>query len=754
MNSPNCTVAPGLAKAGFFVFPCYPKDEGERDEKGEPQFKAKRPLYGVQWRRHSTTDPEQIAAWWRARPDAVPAIDCARSGLLVIDADRHDPARDGVAAWQALAKQHKPTYAPVVETPNSGLHIYFRNRTPAHGNKEGRLKGTGMNVRGFGGFVIAAGAIMADARKYLARGDITAIKDMPDWLWDLITDAAEEKKTAQNVTCPPEHVQKTPILQHVAPQSERETIRLAAYVQSAVDAELDALRNAPKGGRNNALNTAAFSLGTMAGAGWLSAAQAEALLCAVAEDIGLGRAEAAATVASGLHSGMTKPRDPLPDDGARPNDDAKAARGWEIASGLIATRSQQMASSPSSSALSQRESRLLAPQSEIVIDGAPDDDAPYDWLAEAERIAVFDGAFEIMSPPAIIRNLLPRNGLVIDGGQSGAGKSYIEIDMAVAIASGQDWFGEPVRERCGVVYIAAEGWDTIGRRIISAKRARGIPDSERLPLALPRWPSVALTIDGRKDVAGFNVVGHGCRAIHEHFQARFGVRLGVGIFDTVSSACPMRDENNNAEVAKVVGVLGELRRALDICLVGVHHFGKNQENGMRGGSAWRANCDHSRVFLTDRDGVSDEFSNRRMMLEKNRLGKEGQTYGYELSELSFGRDTWGDDITECFIEPVDYRDKKKEPRKEPESVRRFRAAYAAALTAYEPVEGVERPNFEAVPLANARNHFNAIWATGEEMLSRQEQAKRNNAWHRAGERVRGDLFTFEIIGGTEWLWPI
>ena len=51
----------------------------------------------VKWRDVSTTDPDQIKEWFKQWPDALPAIDLAKSGHIILDGDRHG-GPDGVAA--------------------------------------------------------------------------------------------------------------------------------------------------------------------------------------------------------------------------------------------------------------------------------------------------------------------------------------------------------------------------------------------------------------------------------------------------------------------------------------------------------------------------------------------------------------------------------------------------------------------------------------------------------------------------------
>ena len=67
------------------------------------------------------------------------------------------------------------------------------------------------------------------------------------------------------------------------------------------------------------------------------------------------------------------------------------------------------------------------------------------------------------------------------GGQSGAGKTFIVIDLAVSVASGEPFFGHKVTERVGVAIFAAEGASAIASRVTVARNHKA--QGEILPIA-------------------------------------------------------------------------------------------------------------------------------------------------------------------------------------------------------------------------------------------------------------------------------
>ena len=83
----------------------------------------------------------------------------------------------------------------------------------------------------------------------------------------------------------------------------------AAYAHKALAEELAKLAGTGEGERNSNLNKTAFTLGQLIGAGVLDRGSVDAALLGVSLSIGLGEAEALATIKSGLEGGMKEPRE-------------------------------------------------------------------------------------------------------------------------------------------------------------------------------------------------------------------------------------------------------------------------------------------------------------------------------------------------------------------------------------------------------------------------------------------------------------
>lgn len=278
----NAKVAADLAAAGFSVFPCHAGGE-----------QAKRPMPGVFWRSASTSDHVKVAGWWKRWPEAAVGLDLAKSGIVVIDADRHGD-EDGVGSIAELmhANGFDPNPVPTVATPNQGTHFYFRQPPGSNlGNGRGSLP-AGVDVRGSGGYVIAPGSAMADGRLYEGFGFDAEIPVLPNWLFDIIATKAEPV---------PVMVPAGPVISDT---------RVNAYVDAAVSAEIEAVRSAPRGTRNQQLNRSAFALGQLVGAGLLGDGEVSAMLENAASDLTRddGPAQTRKTIRSGLMAGKRDPR--------------------------------------------------------------------------------------------------------------------------------------------------------------------------------------------------------------------------------------------------------------------------------------------------------------------------------------------------------------------------------------------------------------------------------------------------------------
>lgn len=301
--SPMLSFALDYVRRGWPVFPCNPLNK-------HPFLKcdvdaAGAEIQGTGGLKKASLDPAQVKDWWQKWPNAMIGVPMGQSsGVWAIDPDapKKDAQPDGRKHWAELKLKHgnhAPTHAH--NTPNQGQHILFKWRPDkAVGNREGALKRTGINVRGEGGYLIVPPSMVADGRRYEFSEslDIFKFAEAPDWLYELIFAKPSISEQALELVRPPARLQGT---------------AHAEYADAALHNEADNVATAPPGGRNNALNTAAFSLGTLVAAGELSQGQVVDALLNAAGSCGLihedGQRGVMQTINSGLKAGMQHPRD-------------------------------------------------------------------------------------------------------------------------------------------------------------------------------------------------------------------------------------------------------------------------------------------------------------------------------------------------------------------------------------------------------------------------------------------------------------
>jgi Bifunctional DNA primase/polymerase, N-terminal/Primase C terminal 1 (PriCT-1) len=148
---------------GAPIFPC-------KDENKSP--------YTTNGFYDATTDPEQIAKWWKRWPNALTGMPTgAAGGRWVLDID---PRHGGLESLAALEREHAPLpkAAPRVRTRSGGWHIYLE--LPADGtqirNSAGKIA-PGIDVRGEGGYVITP---PSPGWEYI--GDARTPAPAPEWL--------------------------------------------------------------------------------------------------------------------------------------------------------------------------------------------------------------------------------------------------------------------------------------------------------------------------------------------------------------------------------------------------------------------------------------------------------------------------------------------------------------------------------------------------------------------------------------------
>lgn len=281
----------------------------------------------------ATTDTAVIGTWWDENSQYNVGVHAGRSGLLILDLDRHrdkdrpadpagylpgvqlpvglDPAAvlaDGVDVLNLLADlrgQASPLTGPqtlTVATPSGGIHLWYRI---PEGTSWGRAVGElGWQIDALGGLSVAImPGTATDKGIYTATGTCRIPAPLPAWL------AAELERIGVREDNRPQLPTRRPGPAAAAFARVDYTARQAGYLEAAVRGELESVVAAQGGGWNLAIFKAACKLGELVAGGYLDEhAVEDELLAAAAPNTGADHRAATATIRSGLRTGAKSPR--------------------------------------------------------------------------------------------------------------------------------------------------------------------------------------------------------------------------------------------------------------------------------------------------------------------------------------------------------------------------------------------------------------------------------------------------------------
>ncbi|HCA88560.1 MAG TPA: DNA primase [Streptomyces sp.] len=281
------------AENGWPVFPLRP---GDKRPAGHAE--ARCPGTGRCARGHrtpeqrATTDPDMVRRCWERRPYGV-GIATGPAGLVVIDLDTPKGPEDiPPAEWAGYADgmdvfatvceragQPVPDDTYTVRTGRGGLHLYFSAPSGKRLRSGAEVLGWKVDVRAWGGYVVAAGNTV-HRRPYVCERPAPPAP-LPEWLGDLLT--------------PP------PAPAPLGAVALREGIRhVDRYATAALRGEVEKVQSARQGGRNAVLFKAACSLGRLIAAGTLPEELATGALADAGMSTGLPYRDCERTIRSGF----------------------------------------------------------------------------------------------------------------------------------------------------------------------------------------------------------------------------------------------------------------------------------------------------------------------------------------------------------------------------------------------------------------------------------------------------------------------
>ena len=214
----------------------------------------------------------------------------------------------------------------------------------------------------------------------------------------------------------------------------------------------------------------------------------------------------------------------------------------------------------------------------------------------------------------------PTTGLIF--GDPSAGKSFLAISMAMAVACGTSWMGQSVKQGIAV-YFAGEGRNGIQRRMEAWRRHYEIDIPEN-----HLWVS-----DKRIDFSQQSLA----KASDEmkRIQDKTGLPVSLCGVDTLARHMPNGlDENSAKDMGVFVNNCDWLRDLFHCVLLVVHHSGKMNKGASRGSSALKGAMDWEMKAAEEKNTTV-----RSLIFTKQKEGQKPAPMGFLLQNVNIGVET-------------------------------------------------------------------------------------------------------------------
>ena len=238
---------------------------------------------------------------------------------------------------------------------------------------------------------------------------------------------------------------------------------------------------------------------------------------------------------------------------------------------------------------------------------------------------------QITEPEWLIKDIFERESLVAIFGKPKEGKSFVALDMAVAIARGAEYFGHEAT-KAPVVMLVGEGKRGTIRRLSALEQVgRSLVDA---PLYLSNRGTRILDEDEyQKLIDELDII---C--------AREG-EIGCIIVDTLNRNFGAGSENSTEDMTMFISRLDNIIHKYKACVVIVHHTGHNASGRQRGSSVLGASMDYE--FQVAREDIGGDM----YVTLSQTLNKDGQ--GMANLDFKFNEvDLLGYNMTSGYLDIV------------------------------------------------------------------------------------------------------
>ena len=247
---------------------------------------------------------------------------------------------------------------------------------------------------------------------------------------------------------------------------------------------------------------------------------------------------------------------------------------------------------------------------------------------------VEDFIADFSAPNWVIKGIVEHDSLGMIYGASGAGKSYLALDIAASVATGTV-FHDHKTEQGDVIYMAGEGARGIKARLLAWFKDRGVAPNRNL-LITNRITDFSNAEDLKATVAELKSIGVTAPKLI--------------VIDTLARASGGLDENSTQDMNIFIKACDGLRKAFNgATILPIHHTGKSDKSAARGSSVLRAAMD----IEIQVDGLDNGIS---VTSTKMKDGDPFDTMGLAFRRVDLDRvDEDGEQVHSAVL----YRDQEK-----------------------------------------------------------------------------------------------
>ena len=265
------------------------------------------------------------------------------------------------------------------------------------------------------------------------------------------------------------------------------------------------------------------------------------------------------------------------------------------------------------------------------------------------------------APDEIVQGLLTANSMSVIYGDSNSGKTFFTIDIACAIALGNEWMGRKT-EKGLVVFLATESPNSVRTRLQAYQKHYGV--------TIEHFAIVQAPVNFFNNAADCL----GTIKLIQELEEKHGVKCRMVIGDTLARISAGANENSGEDMGPVMARFDKVREATGAHVNVIHHNGKDQAKGARGWSGIRAHID-TEIELAEKDGTRCATITKQRELP----GKMGEIY-FNLEVVKLGLTKWGDDATSFIVVGLDESEvKAAQYSKESTLIAKYRKYFEEAV---------------------------------------------------------------------------